>query len=71
MILDKKENIKNLLAFIIRVRTKHYTTVAEKALYAELHNEAMEAKDTVEDNANEFEEDFYDTLEKVDNIKNA
>lgn len=67
--LDKKRNIKNLISFIIRIRNKHYRRVAVKALHAEEYKEPLQTEDTVEDNANEFEEDFYETLEKVDTLR--
>ncbi len=63
---NKLQNMRNLIGFIVRTRDKHYQRVAVKALYAEKHKKPMSSKDTVADNANEFEEDFYDTLEKVD-----
>lgn len=61
----KNLNIKTLIAFIFRTRNKHYPNVASKALYAEIHDKAIAADDTVADNANEFEEDLLTTLEKL------
>ncbi|MEM9687610.1 MAG: hypothetical protein AAF934_11915, partial [Bacteroidota bacterium] len=64
--LNKQQNMRNLIGFIVRVREKHYQRVAVKAMYAEKHKKPMHSADTVADNADEFEEDFYDTLGKVD-----
>ena len=68
--LNKLRNIKNLVGFMLRVRDKHYERVALKALYAEKRNRPMDSPDTVAENIDEFEEDFYETLEKVDTYYN-
>lgn len=62
---NSHRNTKNLVSFIFRVRNKHYKRVAVKALYAEEYSKPLPAEDSVADNANEFEDDFYNTLEKV------
>ena len=61
-----KDNMDGLIRFVFRVRTKHYKKIGAKALYAEAHNLFLNPVETAADNANEFEEDFYETL---DNIK--
>ena len=58
--------IKTLIAFIFKVKDKHYKKVATKALYAEMYNEALETGESFTDNANDFEKDMYQTLKKVD-----
>ena len=64
--LNKLQNMRNLIGFILRIHNKHYERIAVKALYAETHKEPMHCPDSVADNVNKFEEDFYDTLERVD-----
>lgn len=61
-----RENIDRLLNFIFRIRAKHYREVSAKALYAEELNVILDEENTVEDNNNAFEEDFYETLEKIE-----
>lgn len=61
-----RENIDRLLNFIFRIRAKHYREVSAKALYAEELNVVLDEENTVEDNNNTFEEDFYETLEKIE-----
>lgn len=61
-----KANIERLVAFIFRVRTTHYKKVAIKALYAEKQDTVIDRSETVTENADEFDEDFYKTLQKID-----
>lgn len=61
-----RQSIDHLIHFVFRTRREHYRRVAVKALYAEEHKTPLPSPDTVEDNANAFEEDFYNTLEKVE-----
>lgn len=61
-----KENMDRLIRFVFRVRTKHYKKIGAKALYAEQHNIFLNPIETAADNANEFEEDFYETLDKIE-----
>lgn len=61
--------LKEAINFIFRVRSNHYPKVGSKALYAELHDRAMKADESVSDNAEEFEEDFLDTMEKITDVK--
>lgn len=60
-----KNKIRILVDFIFRVKKDHYPKVASKALYSEIHEKVMKTEDSVEDNANDFEDDMYDTLEEV------
>ena len=62
-----RRSIQQLVGFIFRIRTKHYSRVAAKALYAEKQNIIINKHgDTVEDNSNEFDKDFYQTLRKIE-----
>lgn len=64
--LHKNANTRNLISFIFRVRNTHYKRVAVKAMYAQEYKEPLRSEDTVEENTNAFEDDFYETLEKVE-----
>lgn len=61
-----KENMDGLIRFVFRVRTKHYKKVAVKAMYGQDNGLVLNPTETVEDNINEFEEDFYETLDKTE-----
>ncbi|WP_340074830.1 hypothetical protein [Leptobacterium sp. I13] len=63
--ITNRYTIKNLIAFVFRVRQVHYKKVAVKALYAEIHDKAKVSDETVKDNADAFEKDFYETLDNV------
>ena len=60
-----RDNINSLIAFIFRIRNKHYRKVATKAMYAEKHDIAIAKYGTLEDNYKEFDNDFYTTIHKI------
>jgi len=59
------ENIQRLIGFVFRVRNEHYKTVAKKAMHAEMYNKAKLTNDSVKQNADDFEEDLFETLETI------
>lgn len=61
-----RRTVKELVLFAFRVRNNHYKKVAVKSLYAETHNKAKITTHTVRENIGEFENDFYETMEKVE-----
>ncbi len=60
-----RENINKLIAFIFRIRNKHYRKLAVKALHAEKKDVVIDRFETVEDNYKEFDNDFYKTIHKI------
>lgn len=68
--LVKKYNYKDiiidsLLSLIFRIKSKHYRRLAVKSLYAEKHDEALLSLDTVKQNAQEFDKDIAETIDKI------
>ncbi|MEM9687485.1 MAG: hypothetical protein AAF934_11270, partial [Bacteroidota bacterium] len=60
-----RKSIQRLIGLLFRIRSEHYEKVAVKALYAERQNVVL-TEDTVEENHREFNEDFYETMRKID-----
>ncbi|MFD2566111.1 hypothetical protein [Pseudotenacibaculum haliotis] len=61
-----KEKLKIAIGHILRVRNEHYKKPASKALYAEIHDEAMRNVTTVKEDSEDYDEDFIKTLKKID-----
>lgn len=57
-----RENIQKLIAFIHRVKNKYYKKVAMEAMYAEEKDVILDRDESAEENHNEFEDDYYKTL---------
>ena len=63
--IKDKEKLNEAIKLIFRLRNKHFMEVGTRALYAEMHDRAMESDKTVKEITEEMEEDVLATTEKI------